>query len=451
MASAATKLSPVARKSPPGPSSLVFLGVWPGIARDWLGFLERGIRQYGPVFAFKFFTIPFCYVSEPALIEEILVSGLGEYEKSLDYQILKRMTGNGLLVSEGEFWRRQRRLAQPAFHRERIEAYARIMTQYTERRLATWRDGDRRDAHIEMMSLTLEIVAKALFGMDVTHEAQDFGAILDVFMKEFLNFSLYILPEWLPLPANWRVQRATRRLDNIVYGIISERRRRGEDTGDLLSMLLAARDDDGKGMSDAQLRSELVTLLMAGHETTANLLAWAFYLLSGNPEVEERLRTEWDLVLEGRAPAAADLRRMPYTEKVVKESLRLYPPAWGVGRRALKDVCLGEYWLPAGTNFLLPQWTVHRDARFFAEPERFLPERWTPEMEKALPRFAYFPFGGGPRVCIGAAFAQMEAQILLATIGQKWSLRLLPDPPVELLASITLRPKHGIPVRLEKR
>jgi len=302
-----------------------------------------------------------------------------------------------------------------------------------------------------MMSLTLEIVAKALFGMDVTHEAQDFGAILDVFMKEFLNFSMYIFPEWLPIPANWRIRRATRRLDRIVYGIISERRRRGEDIGDLLSMLLAARDDDGNGMSDEQLRSELVTLLMAGHETTANLLAWTFYLLSRNPEVEERLRAEWDLVLGGRAPAVADLRRMPYTEKVAKESLRLYPPAWGVGRRSLKDLQLGEYWLPAGTNFLLPQWTVHRDARFFAEPERFLPERWTPEMEKALPRFAYFPFGGGPRVCIGAAFAQMEAQILLATIGQKWSLRLLPNPPVELLASITLRPKHGIPVRLEKR
>lgn len=440
-----------AKKRPPGPRGIPLMGVSPTVGRDWLGFLEGSARQYGHIFSFRWLGLPFCHVSEPELVEKILVTGFGEFEKSVDYIVLKRMMGNGLLVSEGAFWQRQRRLMQPAFHRERIAAYGQVMVEFAKRRMATWREGDSRDIHSEMMSLTLEIVAKALFGMDASAEAKEFAETLDVFMEAFLTAGLYVLPAWVPTRSNLRMQRAIRRLDAVVYRIVAERRKSARDTGDLLSMLLAARDENGAGMTDQQVRDELMTLLMAGHETTANSLSWTFYLLAQHPEAEEKLVEEWRGVLDGRAPTMDDLRRLTYTEKVVRESLRLYPPAWGIGRKALREVMLGDYIVPAGTNIFLSQWLVHRDPRYFDDPEAFRPERWTPEMEQRLPRFAYFPFGGGPRVCIGASFAQQEAQLLLATIGQNWRQRLMPEPKVERLASITLRPKNGVPVRLERR
>jgi cytochrome P450 len=254
----------------------------------------------------------------------------------------------------------------------------------------------------------------------------------------------------IPVPAMIRVKRAVRELDEIVDRIIRQRRASGEDTGDLLSMLMAARDEDGSGMTDRQLRDEILTFLLAGHETTAVSLSWTWYLLSQHPEVEQKLREELTQVLGGRAPRLEDLPRLPYTDKVVKESMRLYPPAWSLARTVTKEVELGGYRLPVGANVVMSQWILHRDPRFFEQPEQFNPDRWTAEAAQRLPRFAYFPFGGGPRLCIGASFAMMEANLLLAAIAQRFQLRLAPGHSVAALPSITLRPRYGMRMTLSR-
>jgi cytochrome P450 len=398
--------------------------------QDWSGFLTRCARQYGDVTFFRFLNVPICLVVHPDGIEQVLVKDSGNFLKSRDYRALKPLLGNGLLTGEGEFWQAQRKLIQPAFRHENITTYARTMRDTAAAMLAGWRDGETRDINGEMMSATLDIVAKSLFGSDVSGDTRGVGQAMAVVMEQFIGQAnlAFVLPEKIPIPKSARLRRSMKHLDEVVYKLIRTRRAAPRHSGDLLGTLLEVQDERGSRMTDKQLRDEIMTLFLAGHDTTANALSWTWYLLAQNPEKEEVLFAELRAVLGSRAPSAADLVRLPYTEMVIKESMRLYPPAWGVGRRAIRDFELDGYRIPAGTNFFLLQWVTQRDERFFPEPQRFEPERWRddPIRNGKLPRFAYFPFGGGPRVCMGAGFAMMEATLLLATIAQRFRLTLEP-------------------------
>jgi cytochrome P450 len=442
-------------KLPPGPKGLPVIGNVFEPRGNAIGYFTRCFRDYGDIVFVRFLGVPMCLVNRPDCIESVLVTQNNNFEKSKDYRALRRVLGNGLLTSEGEFWRRQRKLVQPAFHQVRIAAYAEVMVSYTERMLASWKDGEERDIHEAMMRLTLDIVAKTLFDTDVSREAEDVGAALQLLMSKFFRqagFAL-LLPRSIPIPTTQQLRRAVAQLDKVIYEIIRRRRAGPSTSGDLLSVLLQAQDDEGLRMTDRQLHDEIMTLFLAGHETTANALSWTWLLLGQHPEIEEKLVEELQRVLAGRAPAASDLPRLTYTDMVLREAMRLYPPVWVIGRRALAPFCMGEYELPAETNVLMSQLITHRDGRYFPEPERFDPDRWGPSDPRnlALPRFAYFPFGGGPRVCVGAGFAMMEAVLLLATIAQKFRLTLVPGQNVKYLPSVTLRPKSGIRMIAERR
>ena len=437
----------------PGPKGNFLVGTGIEFARDPLGFLTRCAREYGDVVRIRLVHMPVYLINHPDLLEEVLVTKNSNFIKSLDLRETRNVLGSGLLTSEGEFWRRQRRLAQPAFRHERIADYARIMTKYAERTMAGWRDGETRDIHSDMMRLALEIAAKALFDADVSKDVYAVGAAVETVMKQWTTRSntAFLLPHYFPTPGNLRAWKAVQRLDEILYGIIGQRRASPRNNGDLLAMLMEARDDDGKPMTDQQLRDETVTLLLAGHETTAIALSWTWYLLAQHPEVEAKLVAELRAVLAGRPPTIEDLPRLVYTEKVIRETMRLYPPAWAIGREAIRDCEIGGYFIPARSGLYLNQWVTHRDPRFYPEPERFNPDRWTEEFANNLPKFAYFPFGGGPRVCIGAGFAMMEATLLLATIAQQFHFSLASAEPVKPWPSITLRPQKGVPVVLARR
>lgn len=438
---------------PPGPKGLLLLGHLPQVNRDPIGFFSQCARDYGDIICWRFGPFPAYLVNHPNLVEEVMVIQYRNFVKSSVYRRGLRVLGNGLLTSEGKFWQRQRRLEQPAFHQERIAGYAQLMVAYTNRLLEHWQDGSVRDIHQEMMSLTLEVVAKTLLDVDIANDVTGIQTALEAVMKFNDHLSnQYLIPPWLPTPSNLRYQRATELLDAIVYPIIDQRKTSGKDTGDLLSMLLQARDEtDGAQMTNRQLRDEVMTLMLAGHETTANALTWLWFLVSGHPEVEAKLQEELKTVLNGRSPTIADLHQLRYTEQVVMESMRLYPPVWGMSRLALQDSVLGGYDIKAGTTVFVSQWISHRDPRFFAQPEVFNPDRWADNLLKRLPAFAYFPFGGGPRLCIGKAFAMMEAILLVAAIAQQFRLTLQPDFPVELQPSLTLRPKHGMKMLLTRR
>jgi cytochrome P450 len=439
-------------KLPPGPPDRSWAGFYREYSRDPLIYLAKLQQEYGDIVTLRAYNYRVFFLSHPDYIEEVLVTQSRKFFKGRILKANKRLFGNGLLTSEGDFWLRQRRLAQPAFHRARVASYGQTMVSFTERLLAEWRDGETRDVHTEMMRLTLQIVAKTLFDADVDHNALEIGKALEAIMELNADFRRLVLtPPWLPTPHNFRAILATRKLNKIIFRIIADRRASPRDTGDLLSMLLAAQDEDGSRMSDQQLRDEAITIFLAGHETTAIALSWTWWLLAQNPAVEAKLHAELDTVLAGRTPQIEDLPRLPYTEKVITESLRLYPPAWGMPRLAIEDVEIAGYTIPKGCGVSVSQWVVHRDPRWFEDPLAFRPDRWNGELQKRLPRFAYFPFGGGPRQCIGNAFAQMEAALVLATIAQKFRFRLLPDHQVTPLASITLRPKHGIRATLEAR
>jgi len=324
------------------------------------------------------------------------------------------------------------------------------MSAYAEEMLQVWQDGDVRDIHQEMMRLTMRIVAKVLFSIEVSDDAQKVAAALNLLMRYTSGVRMIMPPplRHFPLPALIRVKRAVRELDAIVSRIIRERRASGEDTGDLLSMLMVARDEDGSAMTDCQLRDEIMTFLLAGHETTAVSMSWTWYLLSQHPEAAEKLRNELNEKLGGQTPQLEDLARLPYTDKVIRESMRLFPPAWSLARTTAKEIELDGYRLPVGANVVMSPWIMHRDPRFFERPDEFDPDRWTAQTLQHLPRFAYFPFGGGPRLCIGAAFAMMEANLLLATIAQRFQLDLVPGHPVVPQPGITLRPKHGMVMKM---
>jgi cytochrome P450 len=438
--------------APPGPKGHPLGGNVREYARDPLGFLSRCVREYGDVVELRFMGQPIYLLADPGLIEYVLVENNRNFTKTRILKRNRRLLGEGLLTSEGEFWRRQRRLAQPAFHRKRVAAYGEVMAAFAERSLGAWRDGQTIDVHEEMMHLTLEIVAKCLFDADVGARTTDVGKAMKVALEDFSSQRrLLRIPKGIPTPHNIRFEMAARRLDGVAGAIIENRRKSEEDRGDLLSMLMLAEDDSGERMTDKQLRDEVMTLFLAGHETTANALSWTFWLLSLNPEVEHELAEELARVLGGRPPTTSDLPALPYVECVLKESMRLYPPAWVVGREAIAECEVGGYRMAAGTTALMSQWIVHRDHRYHEDPERFDPDRWTAQYEKALPRFAYFPFGGGPRQCIGASFAMTEACLILATVAQRFEMECAPGQRVEPYPSITLRPKKGIRMTLVER
>src|SRR5579863_994910 len=437
-------------KFPPGPPPNLFRSLFGALQQNPLDYLTELFLKYGDVVGMRIGNFRTFVVYHPDDIEEMLVNKARMYHKGRILQANKFLFGEGLLTSEGDFWLRQRRLSQPAFHRDRVASYATVMGEYTGQMLAGWQGGEERDLHQEMMNLALRIVGKTLFDSDVTSDAREVGETLDILLKIAANFGRTVLiPLWVPTPRNLRAKASVRRLDRIIYRIIAQRRASGNDTGDLLSTLLQVRDSDGSRMSDKQLRDESITLFLAGHETTASTLSWTFWLVAQNPAVEKRFHEELHGVLGGRAPAMDDLPKLPYLGHILTESLRLYPPAWGIARLAEEEHEIAGYPVFPGYGMATAQWVVHRDPRWFDAPLEFRPERWEKGLAKQLPRFAYFPFGGGPRQCIGNTFALMEASVVLATIGQKFRFQLVPGQKVEPFASITMRPKSGIRVRLE--
>ncbi len=441
-------------KRPPGPPARGLFGNLGEFSADRLGSLTRWAREYGDLVAARFGPRWILFANHPDLVEEVLVHQNRKFIKHYRLRQAKQTLGDGLLTSEGDFWRGQRKLVQPAFHRERIEAYGRLMVDYTERLMESWADGQVRDIQVDMMRLTLEIVAKTLFDAEMGGETAEVSAAMETLMHSFVasTASPVIIPRWIPTPMKVRVARTVRRLEQILYGIIAERRRSGEDRGDLLSMLLRVEDEEsGRRMSDRQLRDECMTLFLAGHETTANTLAWAWFLLSGHHEVEARLHDELASVLDGRPPTLAELPRLTYTENIVNETLRLYPPGWMLGREAIEPLELGGYRIAKGTTVFMTACVIHRDSRWFDDPAAFRPERWADGLIQRIPRYAYFPFGGGPRICVGNSFALMEATLVLATIAQKYRLSLAPDAVVTPLPSMTLRPARGVKMNMTRR
>ena len=437
---------------PPGPKPHFLIGNVPLASRDPLSVFSGWAKDFGDIFYYRAGWVHVYFLNHPALIESVLVRNYQNFMKDRVLQNSRWFFGDGLLTSEGDYWKRQRRLSQPAFHRERIVSYAGIMTNYTEQMLSRWQDGAVVDIHREMMTLTLRIAVRALFGVEA-EETDDISGALNVMMRNSIGARMILPPFFrqLPLPGMFEFRRAVGQLNSSVYKIIRSRRKNGNDSGDLLSMLIAARDEDGSQMNEKQLRDEVMTFLLAGHETTALSLSWAFYLLSHNLQAQQELQEEVDGALGGRVPDTSHLSSLTFTESVIKESMRLYPPAWAVARQVIKDFELSDYHIPAGANVVMSQWVMHRDARFFPNPEKFDPGRWRTEECEKLPKFAYFPFGGGPRQCIGASFAMMEAVLLLATIASRFQLHPVAGHPVVPVPSFTLRPKQGIRVVLEKR
>lgn len=440
--------------APPQAWRLPVVGNALAYLRDPLQFLCAMRDKHGDIALVKLGPMVVTLISHPDLVEDILVTRNKLWQKDRYLQMLRPLLGDGLLSSEGDFWRRQRRLAQPAFHRDRIASYGEIMVEHAAGLASKWQDGEVRDVHVDMMHLTLEIVAQTLFGANVGDHADDVGVALHsvlAVVADPLELFLPILKR-LPTPQRRRFDRAIEKLDAIIYGVI-EKRRASEavESNDLLSMLLHARDDDGGRMSNKQLRDECMTLFLAGHETTALNLSWTWLLLSQHPEVDAKLARELKDVLGDRPATFADLPNLRYTGHVIAESLRMYPPAWSMGREAREDVDVGGFRVPKGGQVWFCPWAIHRDPRWFDDPDTFRPERWEGDFAKTLHRYAYFPFGGGPRFCIGQSFAQMEAVLLLATLARTFKVDVLPKPRATPEPSVTLRPKHGLRARMCRR
>ncbi len=444
---------------PPGPKGHFLFGIFRDYTRDPLSYLSQCAKEYGDIVdlpSIRFTGLKLYFLNHPDYIEEVLATHSQQFSKyQQGFGIIGRILGNGLVTSQGDFWRHQRRLIQPAFHRERIATYGDVIVAYTNRMLSGWQMGEVRNVHEDMMRLTLEIAAKTLFDLDMAEEAEEvetsLALAIQYYDRWFRNLVLTLVPESVPIPHNVRSRRVVQRLDAIVYELIQQRRESGEDKGDLLSMLLHAKYEDGSPISRQQVRDEVMTLFLAGHDTTALAMTWTWYLLSQHPDVEAKLVEELQTVLDGRDPTFADLPRLRYADMVVREALRLYPPVWAMARVANTDCEIGGYPLKAGSILILSQWVMQRDSRYFDAPEVFNPSRWADGLAQQLPTYAYFPFGGGPRVCIGKSFAQMEAVLLLATIAQKFHLTLVPGQDLTPWPAFTLRPKQGIKMLLNEQ
>jgi cytochrome P450 len=444
---------------PPGPKGIFFgANLARRFGRDSLAFITEIGRTYGDIASFRMGPIRAYFLNSPTLIRDLLVTKNKSFRRPrLMTRPLAKIDGNGLVLSDGDFWLRQRRLVQPAFSPKRFEGYAQSMVECTRRFLDRWPANATVNMADQMTHLTLDIIGHTLFGVDLGDRAPELGEAVRVISESFVREASnpIRLPGWIPTPNHRRQRRAIQTVDNLIRGIIRQRRASGEDHGDLLSMLLLAVDEegDGCGMTDEQARDEAVTLFNAGHDSTAAALAWIWYLVGRHPEVEARLVEEADAVLAGREATYADLPRLSYTEMVVKESMRLYPPTWSMfPREAIAPVELGGYTVPRGSWVYAFPWVTHRDARFFDEPLAFDPERFAPGRVEQIPPYAYFPFGGGPRGCIGNTFATMEMILIVATILKRFRVRLAPDQgEVEPEALIAIRPKGGLRVTLARR
>jgi cytochrome P450 len=439
---------PRAYRSLPKPREIPWVGSVHRRFRSPLTFFLELRREFGPVARFRIFNERFLLINEPALVNEVLVTKQDSFRKGRALEGARDFLGDSLLVSEGTEHTRQRRLIQPAFHRGRIAGYAQVMAE----KAAAWRDarhaGEEIDAAKEMNHLTLEVVGETLFGSQVGGQAHEIAESLSEIVE---NFGRMLLPFWrlwrrVPTGQNRRLARAQAKLDATILGLIGQRRMENRDRGDLLSMLLAAEDADhpDKRLTDREIRDQALTLFLAGHETTANALAWTWHLLAQNEPVRVRMKAELDEVLAGgRLPGLDDMGRLRYTTAVVSESMRLCPPVWVVGRRAVDDVVIGDYEVPRRTIVIMSQYVIHRDERFWPDAETFRPERWLDEAP-GRPKFSYFPFGGGGRVCIGESFAWAEGVLMLAVMAQRWRLEPVPGHPIEINPTVTLRPKHGL-------
>ena len=442
---------------PAGPRNLIPFQALLQFRRRGPEYLQGLTREYGAVTFFHLGKQDVYFVNDPELIKDVLVTSQSRFIKSRMLQRAKVLLGEGLLTSEGSHHLRQRRLAQPAFHRDRLRGYGESMIEFAVRTRDRWKPGQMLNVATEMMQLTLAVVAKTLFNADVDSEAGDIGeslgAVLELFNTVLLPFSEYL--EKLPLPAIKRFERAREQLDKTIYRIIAERRQSPGDHGDLLSMLMMAQEEDGSGgMTDTQVRDEALTLFLAGHETTAVGLTWTLYLLSQHPEIEATLISEIDRVLSGRLPTVDDLPALKYVEQVFAEGMRLYPPVWAIGRMVAEPYTMPSphnWELEPGSIVIMSPYVTQHDARYFPDPERFDPNRWLPEHADQRAKFTFFPFGGGTRVCIGERFAWMEGVLLLTVIVQRWKLKLAPGQIVEKKALLTLRPKHGMRMVLEGR
>lgn len=428
------------------------------VARHPLNFMQDKHKIHGRIFRIDTNVRPIIVLIDPAMAEHVLQKNHRNYVKSYDYDVLKTVLGEGLLTSDGGHWLRQRRLAQPAFHKKRLESLSRYMSEETEDMLERWHQLKAKKKGIditqEMMNVTMKIAARSLFGSDVSGRASNVSQSVTA-ANEWVTTKIrnpFYPPTWVPIKLNNRLKKALKELDSAVYGMIEDRRKSGEQRDDLLGMLMEAKDEDtGETMTDEQLRDEVITLFIAGHETTANGLAWLYYLLAQKPEVVRKLKAEAKEVLQGRNATFEDLPRLTYTDKVIKEGLRMYPPAWVVGRKALEADTIAGYHVPKDCNVIIFNYQIHRLDAYWEDPQEFRPERFTETKLKEIPRFAYFPFGGGPRLCIGNNFALMEMKVLIANIAQHFSLKLknpdlkpLPEPMV------TLRPSCAIEMEFEE-
>lgn len=447
-------------KLPPGPPELPIVG-------QAIRFLTNPVRllrdaaTYGDMATISTKPMLLYLVNHPDLIRDLYVTNHQSVGRGFLTKTYQYLMGNGLVTSDRPLHLRQRRLMQPQFHHGKVSGYGQVMTEFALRWSQGWQDGIRVDIAREMSELTLHIVVKTLFGLEPPDTVRRIGAAFEV-SNDYITvrgnqpISVRNMMHRLPTPLTRRFRRGLAYLDDTVYGLIEQRRQSGLDSDDLLSLLLNARDEEADNpedgvMTDLQVRDEAITLFAAGHETTAVALTWTWHLLASHPEIQARFQAELDEVLAGRTPTTDDVPNLKFTEQVLTESMRLYPPIWSTGRMTFEPITLGGWQIPAGAGLLAPQLIVQRDPRWFDDPLEFRPDRWTPEFRANLPRFAYYPFGGGPRLCIGEGFAWMEAMLILATLGQQWTLRSDPQHKVELMPLVSLRPKGGMPVYLQRR
>jgi cytochrome P450 len=436
-----------ATQLPPGPKPLPIFGNLLSFRNDQLGYLQQMQQQYGNMAMFYAGRTPVVVCFRPEHVRYMFTENPRNFTNREMAGNLQELIGDGLLTIDGETHRQQRRMVQPAFHKRRVESYADVMVKHTLEMLESWHEGERLDIARTMQELTLRVVAKCLLNVDLREEASNLGTSFTGMIANPVSLAEGFLRLRIDMPftSYGRRMAAKRNVDSFIYKVIEQRRTEKQDVGDVLSMLLTTQDEE-QSLTDTQIHDHIITFVAAGHETTALALTWTFYLLSEHPAIYKKLLNEVQTVLGNDAPTVDTIGNLPYLEWVLNESMRLYPPAWSQGRRAIEAFDLDGYHFPAGTLLMFSQWVMHRQPDIWEAPTEFRPERWDPASGQKVPQWAYFPFGGGPRMCIGMPFAQMEAKLLLATIVQHYRLQLTSGYHPELLPLITLRPKHGMPM-----